>query len=176
MTCALTLLLIESTGHAQVITDRSGKVDYYRSPFGWGLQVDPLGYVLGRIGGRLEMRSDPNFSYYLDYAFDRDTDSLKTTITSNAIPTHSAGVGVRIYLRDNQAIEGLFGGVAIAGTIQSGSKLGARLSAEIGYKWMLSEYGFFIEPQLIIDAYPFRLSHGKPFFTYIALPIGFAWR
>ena len=155
---------------------RRPPVEYYRSPFGWAVQADPLGYLLGRYGGRVERRLDPTYSVYLDYAFDRDLDTLKTTITNDRIPAHSAGVGGRIYLRDNAALEGLFAGASVAGTIQNGSRLGLRLSTEIGYKWMLGDGPFFIEPQLLIDAYPFRDPAARAMFTYIAIPVGFAWK
>ena len=168
----LGLVAIPDTSTAQ----RRDPVEYYRSPYPWALQVDPLGYLLGRYGGRLEKRYDPNYSFLLDYAFDRDLDSLKSSVTDNAIPTHSLGVGWRIYLKDNNAPEGLFTGLTLAGTIQSGTRPGLRLSAEIGYKWMIGDGPFFIEPQFIVDSYVFRDPAAKPMFMYISIPLGFAWK
>jgi hypothetical protein len=166
------LMLCFANARAQ----RREPVEYYRSPYGWGLQADPLGYLLGRYGGRIERRLDPTYSVYVDYAFDRDIDTLKTTITNDRIPMHSAGLGGRIYLRDNAALAGLFAGAAVAGIVQNGSRLGMRLSTEIGYKWILGDGPFFIEPQLLIDAYPFRDPGAKAMFTYVAIPLGFAWK
>jgi hypothetical protein len=151
-------------------------VNYYRSPFKWAAQIDPLGFFLGRYGARLEKRLAPDYSLYLDFAHDRDIDTNKTSITDDNIPMNSLGLGGRIYLRDNAALEGLFAGTSLAGTIQSGSRLGLRLSVEIGYKWMLGEGPFFIEPQLLIDAYPFRHPGAKAMFTYVSIPLGFAWK
>jgi len=158
------------------IAQKKEPINYFRSPYKWAVQVDPLGYLLGRYGARLEMRSDPNFSYYIDAYHDRDIDTFKTSITDDRIPVNSLGVGWRIYLKDNNAPEGLFGGLAVGPTIQSGSRLGLRLSAEIGYKWVLGDGPFFIEPQLLIDAYPFRDRLAKAAFTYVAVPIGIAWK
>ncbi|HET6512441.1 MAG TPA: hypothetical protein VFH43_09640, partial [Candidatus Kapabacteria bacterium] len=175
MTCCIIVLLLGISIN-ESFAQRRDPVEYYRSKYGWALQADPLGYVLGRYGGRLEKRTDPNFSFLLDYSFDRDIDSLKSSITDDKIPTHSAGVGARIYLKDNNAVEGLFAGLTLAGTIQSGTRLGLRLSAEIGYKWMLGDGPFFIEPQFIVDSYVFRDPAAKPMFAYVSLPLGFAWK
>jgi hypothetical protein len=159
-----------------IAQEKRKPVDYYRSQYGWAVQADPLGFILGRYGARLEMRTEPNYSLYLDFAHDRDIDTLKTSITDDRIPTNSLGVGGRIYLKDNSAVEGLFAGGSLAGTIQSGSRLGLRLSVEIGYKWMLGDGPFFIEPQLLIDSYPFRDPGAKAMFSYISIPLGFAWK
>jgi hypothetical protein len=166
-------MIFTSSGFAQ---ERRAPVDYYRSPYGWAVQADPLGYILGRYGGRLEMRTEPNYSLYLDFAHDRDIDTNKSSITDDAIPMNSLGVGGRIYLRDNGALEGLFAGGSLAGTLQSGSRLGLRLSVEIGYKLVFGDGPFFIEPQLLIDSYPFRHPAAKPMFSYISIPLGFAWK
>ncbi len=165
--------LLASFGFAQ---EKRKPVDYYRSPYGWAVQIDPLGYVLGRYGGRLEMRTEPNYSLYVDFAHDRDIDTNKSSITDDAIPMNSLGLGGRIYLRDNAALEGLFAGGSLAGTIQAGSRLGLRLSVEIGYKLVFGDGPFFIEPQLLIDSYPFRHPGAKAMFSYISVPLGFAWK
>jgi hypothetical protein len=174
MTCWFFLLVLCFVSDA--VAQKKETINYFRSPYKWAVQIDPVGYLLGRYGARLEMRSDPNFSYYLDGYHDRDIDTFKTSITNNRIPVNSIGIGWRIYLKDNNAPEGLFGGVAVGPTIQSGSRLGLRLSAEIGYKWMLGDGPFFIEPQLLIDAYPLRDRLAKAAFTYVAVPLGFAWK
>lgn len=173
----LMVMLFAIAGASSVQAQEKRKpVDYYRSQYAWALQVDPLGYVLGRYGARLEMRTEPNYSLYLDYAHDRDIDTNKSSITDDALPMNSIGLGARIYLRDNSAVEGLFAGASLAGTIQSGSRLGLRLSVEIGYKLRFGDGPFFIEPQLLIDSYPLRDPAAKPMFSYISIPLGFAWK
>lgn len=151
------------------------RIEFYATEYGQGLSIDPIGIVLGRMSAKFEWRFDPNFSYFVDALFDRDTDSLKTTITRNAIPTYSIGAGVRLYLRDNGAIEGLFGGVGLGLTRTPGPDYGIRISIDIGYKWVLGDSPFFLEPQFIVDAYPLRPKVGRPFFSYIALPFGIVW-
>jgi hypothetical protein len=170
------LAIFALTASESSAQERRKPVDYYVSPYAWALQVDPLGYFLGRYGGRLEMRTEPNYSLYADFAYDRDIDTNKSSITDDALPMNSLGAGGRIYLRDNGAVEGLFAGAALAGTIQSGSRLGLRLSVEIGYKLVFGDGPFFIEPQLLIDAYPFRHPAAKAMFSYISIPLGFAWK
>lgn len=151
-------------------------MELYRSEYAYALTVDPIGLVLGRTAARFEWRYEPNFSHIIELAFDRDIDSLKTSITSDAIPTYSSAFGMRLYLRDNDAIEGLFAGIGAGGTLMNERKLGLRVTAEIGYKWVLGGSGFFLEPQLIIDAYVLRVAAAKPFFSYVALPFGIAWK
>lgn len=169
---ALPFLFI-ATGYAQEGQPRTSypRVDYYRSPFPNALSIDPLGELLGRIGMKYERRTDPLFSSFFEFSYQRD---VKKKDFDTTLPAYSIGVGERIYLRDNAAMEGVYVGVQGAVSFIS-SSLTLRLTPEIGYKVRLGNSHFFIEPLILYDAFLFHIHGAKSVLPYVALPIGYMW-
>ena len=148
-------------------------VDYYVSPFPHAVELDPIGYLLGRVGGRFEYRVDPLISRYFEVAYQKNLDRTANGIV---MPSASLGFGERIYLRDNAAMVGLYAGVNLGVALINATILDARLSMEIGYKLPLgSKSHFFIEPELLIDAYLFHHQNVSEIFPYITIPFGYLW-
>jgi hypothetical protein len=148
-------------------------VDYYVSPYPHAVEIDPLGDLLGRVGARYEYRVDPLLSRYFDFSFQKNLNHDRNGIITPAI---SAGYGTRIYLRDNAAMVGLFVGVNLGVALVNHNSINALLSMEIGYKLTFgSKSPFFIEPELLTDAYLFHHNNASKVFPYVAVPVGFLW-
>jgi len=151
---------------------RYPKVDFYRSPFGHAIHLDPIGYALGRIGVKYEFRTDPLLSNSLEFVYQLD---IKKKNWKFEIPSYSLGYGQRIYLRDNAAMEGIYFGVNGALAYASAS-IHLRVTPEIGYKIILGHTShFFIEPTLLYDVYVIRPAGARPVLPYVALPFGYLW-
>jgi hypothetical protein len=165
------LLLVASSTFAQ---SPHGELQYYISPYRYAFQIDPLGALLGRISGRFEFRVDPLISRYVEFAYQRN---LNTKVGNDIrTPSSSLAFGERIYLRDNAAMVGLFAGVNLGFALIDSRSFSARLSLEIGYKLPLgSGSHFFLEPEMIIDAYFLKRPNMRQIFPYVALPFGYMW-
>jgi hypothetical protein len=146
-------------------------VDYYVSPYPHAAEIDPLGDILGRVGARYEYRVDPSLSRYFDVSFQRNLNHAANGIITPAI---SVGYGTRIYLRDNAAMVGLFVGVNLGLALVNHNSINALLAMEIGYKLTFGPNSpFFIEPELLTDAYLFHHNNASKIFPYVAVPLGF---
>jgi len=162
----LSFVCAASRSNAQ---ERYEDVQYYVYPYGHAVQIDPLGILLGRIGARMEFRFDPLISRYIEVAYQPNLN----TEGQNDIrtPSISAGVGERIYLRDNCAIVGLFAGANLALALIDNVNPNVRLTIEIGAKLPIGNR-FFLEPELLIDSYLFVRQNMRQIFPYVALPMG----
>jgi hypothetical protein len=164
----LSVLLVSSSLPAQ-----RKKVDYYRSPYPFAASLDPLGLILDRLGGKFEFRDDPFYSYYVDFTYQRDA-SLRGS--SFSVNVKTIGFGTRVYFRDNAAIEGLYAGIGLgSGTVNSSRDWCVRLTSEIGYKWKLGATQWFLEPNIVIDAFLVGVKEQRRVFPYLAIPVGYLW-
>jgi hypothetical protein len=153
----------------------AGKYEFYRYLQRYAAQIDPIGQILGRVSGHLEMRLDPNFSRTYEIVYQRDVGDKSVTgwYHERAI---TIGAVERIYLVDNAAMLGLFAGVG-GGFGLVNKNFAFRMTAEMGYKFCFGggKGNYFIEPSLIMDAYLITNRVGKRVLPYIALPFGYSW-
>jgi hypothetical protein len=146
-------------------------VNYYRSPYWYGVQIDPIGQILGRASARFEWRVDPLLSRYFEFAYQKNVSSLSVTAKEQSM---SLGIGERIYLRDNAAIVGFFAGANLGFALINSKSFGARISLEIGCKIpFTAKSHFFVEPELMIDAYFIHPIFTRQIFPYFSLPFGY---
>ena len=69
---------------------------------------------------------------------------------------------------------GLFVGVNLGLALVNHNSINALLAMEIGYKLTFGPNSpFFIEPELLTDAYLFHHNNASKIFPYVAVPLGF---
>jgi hypothetical protein len=167
----LFILLLPATLHAQT----AGKYDFYRYLQHDAVEVDPLGFLLGRMSVHLEQRLDPNFTRTYEFVYQRELADKNLDGWY-----HESGVSIgaieRIYLIDNAAMLGQYAGAGI-GVGLVDQTISVRLTAEIGYKYVFGggTGHFFIEPKFLMDAYLVTNHNGKRILPIVALPFGYSW-
>jgi hypothetical protein len=166
--CSAICFFISNSAIAQ--RSRHERVDYYRSPFQYAAQGDPLGAILKRLAARFEYRSDPLYSRYFEVEYHLDLRGFGKS--GDPMRAGSIAYGTRIYLRDNAAMEGLFAGANLGVSLISGITFGARIGMEVGYKIRLGKSQFFMEPEVLIEAYVLKRPTGKIVLPYVAVPFG----
>src|SRR6266540_3962694 len=106
MSCRLLRLCIfffAALAPSVLLAQKNQRVDYYRSPYPYAVEIDPLGAILKRVAIRFEYRIDPLMSRYGELEYHLDLRGV-----GNAGPpmkSITAAYGTRIYLRDNAAME-----------------------------------------------------------------------
>ncbi len=153
----------------------AGKYEFYRYLQQYAVEIDPLGFVLGRMSAQFEQRLDPNFSRAYEFVYQRNVEDKNV---SGAYPESaiSAGAIERIFLTDNASLLGLYVGVG-AGIGLVHETISFRTTAEIGYKYVFGggTGHYYIEPRLLMDAYLITNHVGQRILPYISLPFGYAW-
>ena len=157
--------------HAQT----SGKYDFYRYLQSYAIEIDPLGFFLGRVGAHFEQRLDPNFSrvYEIIYQNQLGDKAINGWYQESG---ESIGVIERIYFTDNSAMLGQYVGLGL-GTGLVNKTIALRATAEIGYKIAFGggTGHFIIEPRILMDSYLITNRDGKRILPYISIPFGYSW-
>lgn len=174
------LILVFITFHSSFFirncsAQSAGKYEFYRYLQNRAVEVDPLGFILGRVSAHYEQRLDPNFTRTYEFVWQRE-------LGDKAVANwhHQSGVSIgameRIYLVDNAAMLGNYASVG-AGLGLIDKTISVRLTAEIGYKYCFGggKGHYFVEPKFIMDAYLITNHVGKRILPLIALPVGYAW-
>jgi hypothetical protein len=153
----------------------AGKYDFYRYLQQHAIEIDPLGYILGRVSAQYEERLDPNFSRTYEIVYQRKLEDRGVT---GWYPESGESIGAieRIYLTDNAALLGQYVGVGL-GVGLVNKTIALRATAELGYKIAFGggTGHYIIEPRILMDSYLITNHDCKRILPYFSLPFGYSW-